>query len=111
MHALVFGKARVPARTLVAGAGGVFMWPGIALTERRGAASAALAPPGPQKLVQDRRCCEPRRTGPRGPGGCRHPFAHPLNRGCVGRLARAKTNSTGGGPMTLTNAGFIALPE
>ena len=30
MHALVFGKARVPARTLLARAGGVFMWPGIA---------------------------------------------------------------------------------
>ncbi len=38
MHALVSGKARVAARTLLARAGGVFMWPGIAPTEKRGAA-------------------------------------------------------------------------
>jgi hypothetical protein len=43
MHALVSGKARVPARTLLARAGGVFMWPGIALTEKRGAASVPIA--------------------------------------------------------------------
>jgi hypothetical protein len=43
MHALVTGKARVAARTLLAWAGGVFMWPGIALTERRGAASVPIA--------------------------------------------------------------------
>jgi hypothetical protein len=45
MHALVFGKARgaAPARTLLARAGGVFMWPGIALTERRGAACVPIA--------------------------------------------------------------------
>ncbi|MGB8899756.1 MAG: hypothetical protein WCC90_11240 [Methylocella sp.] len=30
-------------RTLLARAGGVFMWPGIALTERRGAASVPIA--------------------------------------------------------------------
>jgi hypothetical protein len=45
MHALVSGKARMaaPARTLLARAGGVWMWPGIALTERRGAASVPIA--------------------------------------------------------------------
>ncbi len=43
MHALVFGKARTAARTLLAAAGGVWMWPGIALTERRGAASVPIA--------------------------------------------------------------------
>ena len=43
MHALVFGKARMAARTLLARAGGVFMWPGIALTERRGAACVPIA--------------------------------------------------------------------
>jgi hypothetical protein len=43
MHALVSGKARVPARTLLARAGGVFMWPVIALTERRGAACVPIA--------------------------------------------------------------------
>ena len=44
MHALVFGKARTSARTLVARAGGVFMWPGIPLTEKRGAACVPIAP-------------------------------------------------------------------
>lgn len=43
MHALVSGKARMAARTMVARAGGVFMWPGIALTERRGAACVPVA--------------------------------------------------------------------
>jgi hypothetical protein len=43
MHALVFGKARMAARTLLARAGGVWMWPGIALTERRGAACVPVA--------------------------------------------------------------------
>jgi hypothetical protein len=45
MHALVSGKARMaaPARSLLARAGGVFMWPGIALTERRGAACVLVA--------------------------------------------------------------------
>jgi hypothetical protein len=43
MHALVSDKARVTARTLLARAGGVFMWPGIALTEWRGAASVPVA--------------------------------------------------------------------
>jgi hypothetical protein len=43
MHALVFGKAQMAAHTLLARAGGVFMWPGIALTERRGAASVPIA--------------------------------------------------------------------
>jgi hypothetical protein len=43
MHALVSGKARMAARTLLARAGGVFMWPGIALTERRGAARIPVA--------------------------------------------------------------------
>ena len=43
MHALVSGKARIGARTLLARAGGVFMWPGIALTERRGAACVPIA--------------------------------------------------------------------
>jgi hypothetical protein len=43
MHALVFGKARTAARTLLAAAGGVWMGPGIALTERRGAASVPIA--------------------------------------------------------------------
>ena len=38
MHALASGKARTAARTLLAQAGGVWMWPGIALTERRGPA-------------------------------------------------------------------------
>ncbi|MGH6869844.1 MAG: hypothetical protein ACREDA_13440, partial [Methylocella sp.] len=38
MHALVSGKARMAARTLLARAGGVWMWPGILLTEKRGAA-------------------------------------------------------------------------
>jgi hypothetical protein len=42
MHALVSGKARMAARTLLAGAGGVFTWPGIALTERQGAASVPV---------------------------------------------------------------------
>jgi hypothetical protein len=43
MRALVSGKARVAARPLLARAGGVWMWPGIALTERRGAASVPIA--------------------------------------------------------------------
>ena len=43
MHALVSGKARMAARTLLARAGGVWMWPGIALTERRGAACVPIA--------------------------------------------------------------------
>ena len=43
MRALVFGKARMAARTPLARAGGVFMWPGIALTERRGAACVPVA--------------------------------------------------------------------
>ncbi|MGB6175147.1 MAG: hypothetical protein WBF43_02135, partial [Methylocella sp.] len=43
MRTLVFGKARMAARTLVARADGVFMWPGIALTERRGAACVPIA--------------------------------------------------------------------
>ncbi len=42
MHALVSGKARMAARTLLARAGGVWMWPGIALTERRGAACVPI---------------------------------------------------------------------
>jgi hypothetical protein len=42
MHALVFGKARMAARTLLA-RGGVWMWPGIALTEKRGAACIPVA--------------------------------------------------------------------
>ena len=50
MHALVFGKARVAARTLLARAGGVFMWPGIALTERR---CAACVPRGGCRAVLD----------------------------------------------------------
>jgi hypothetical protein len=43
MRALVSGKARVPARTLLARAGGVWMWPRIAPTEMRGAASVPIA--------------------------------------------------------------------
>jgi hypothetical protein len=45
MDGLVAGKARMAARTrtLLARAGGVWMWPGIALTERRGAASVPIA--------------------------------------------------------------------
>jgi hypothetical protein len=46
MHALVSGKARMaaPARSLLARAGGVWMWPGVPLTERRGAAHVPVAP-------------------------------------------------------------------
>jgi hypothetical protein len=44
MHALVFGKARMAARTLLVRASGVWMWPGIPLTERRGAACVPVAP-------------------------------------------------------------------
>jgi hypothetical protein len=45
MHALVFRKARMaaPLRTLLVRAGAIWMWPGIALTERRGAASVPVA--------------------------------------------------------------------
>jgi hypothetical protein len=43
MHALVFGKARMAARTLVARADHVWMWPGIPLTEKRGAACVPIA--------------------------------------------------------------------
>jgi hypothetical protein len=43
MHALVSGKARIGARTLLARAGGVWMWPGIPLTEKRGAARVPAA--------------------------------------------------------------------
>jgi hypothetical protein len=43
MRAVVSGKPRMAARTLLARAGGVFMWPGIALTERRGAACVPIA--------------------------------------------------------------------
>jgi hypothetical protein len=43
MHALVSGKTRMAARTLLARAGGVWMWPGIPLTERRGAACVPIA--------------------------------------------------------------------
>ena len=43
MDALVSGKTRMAARTLLARAGGVWMWPGIALTERRGAACVPVA--------------------------------------------------------------------
>ncbi|MGH6935571.1 MAG: hypothetical protein ACRED2_05190 [Methylocella sp.] len=35
--------ARLAARTLLARAGGVWMWPGIALTEKRRAASVSVA--------------------------------------------------------------------
>jgi hypothetical protein len=44
MHAFVSGKARMaaPARTVLARAGSVWMWPGIALTETRGAASVPI---------------------------------------------------------------------
>jgi hypothetical protein len=43
MHVLVAGKARVAARTLLARADGVWMWPGIALTEKHGAACVPVA--------------------------------------------------------------------
>ncbi|MGH6845665.1 MAG: hypothetical protein ACRECU_13330 [Methylocella sp.] len=43
MHALVSGKTRMAARTLLARAGGVWMWPGIALTEKWGAACIPVA--------------------------------------------------------------------
>ncbi|MGH6795268.1 MAG: hypothetical protein ACREDD_06095 [Methylocella sp.] len=43
MHALVSGKARMAARTLLARPGGVWVWPGIALTEQRGAWSVPIA--------------------------------------------------------------------
>lgn len=45
MHALVFGKARMaaPVRTLLVRAEAIWMWPGIALTERRGAAGVPVA--------------------------------------------------------------------
>jgi hypothetical protein len=43
MHALVFGKARTAARTLLARADHVWMWPGIPLTEKRGAARVPIA--------------------------------------------------------------------
>jgi len=42
MHALVFGKARMAARTLLARADHVWMWPGIPLTEKRGAACVPI---------------------------------------------------------------------
>lgn len=45
MHALVSGRARMAAsaRTLLALAGGVWMWPGILLTEKRGATCVPVA--------------------------------------------------------------------
>jgi len=43
MDGLVSGKARMAARTLLARAGSVWMWPGIPLTERRGAACDPVA--------------------------------------------------------------------
>ncbi|MGH6795331.1 MAG: hypothetical protein ACREDD_06085 [Methylocella sp.] len=43
MHALAFGKARRPVRTLLAWAGGVWMWPEFALTEKREAACVSIA--------------------------------------------------------------------
>ncbi|MGH6834945.1 MAG: hypothetical protein ACREC9_05180 [Methylocella sp.] len=43
MHDLVFGKARVAARTLLARLGHVWIWPGIPLTEKRGAACVPIA--------------------------------------------------------------------
>ncbi|MGH6799947.1 MAG: hypothetical protein ACRECZ_00790, partial [Methylocella sp.] len=43
MHALVSGKARMAARTLLARVGGLWMWPGIPLTEKRGAACVPIA--------------------------------------------------------------------
>ncbi|MGH6838398.1 MAG: hypothetical protein ACREDT_06295 [Methylocella sp.] len=43
MDALVFGKARMAARTLLARLGRVWMWPGIPLTEKRGAACVPIA--------------------------------------------------------------------
>jgi hypothetical protein len=45
MHASVSGKARMaaPARLLLARAGDVWMWPGVPLTERRGAANVPVA--------------------------------------------------------------------
>ncbi len=45
MHGLVSSKARAaaPARTLLVRTGTVWMWPGIALTERRGTACVPVA--------------------------------------------------------------------
>jgi hypothetical protein len=45
MQGFVFGKARAnaPARTLLVRAGAVWMWPGIALTEKRGAVCVSVA--------------------------------------------------------------------
>ncbi|MGH6868892.1 MAG: hypothetical protein ACREDA_08500, partial [Methylocella sp.] len=43
MLALVFGKARMAARTLLARADFVWIWPGIPLTEKRGAACVPVA--------------------------------------------------------------------
>jgi hypothetical protein len=43
MHARVSGNARMTVRTLLARAGGVWMWPGIPLTEKRGAACVPVA--------------------------------------------------------------------
>jgi hypothetical protein len=44
MHGFAFGKARAaPVRALLVRAGTVWMWPGIALTERRGADCVPVA--------------------------------------------------------------------